>query len=331
MIDKIEFETINWAKFLSKASQNRVLYAFCKNLVDKRQDLLSPKSTENLSRIIKYGDKWLSKLQNTLLFLDRVFSDNHIKYIIAKTYRPISYVTYDVDVFVRPIDYSKAAEVLKSMGYAGKHPGKQAKKQVNLFIPNLLVIDLHKGFSWQGHCYFDESLIWTDVKQRMIADVLCPVPRPEIDVLLGIAHILFERRYITLLDLILVREFQKQVNWNFLIKQSEKYHWKFSLVNLLDILNYINYSLDGEESDFLQDFNIPQQFSSFRVEKPSMPFFLPLSYVFQVFYEKTGSIIRLPGWDLAYYFFTTARYYITCRRRLPYYVEWAPLEDLKWN
>jgi hypothetical protein len=306
-------------KLLAIASKNRVIYAFCQSLVANDNIHISPQAKTNVLTIIKTGHQWLSLLRNTLAFTRQVLFDEKIPFLIVKMYEPNQYVTYDVDVVVHPESYSNAINIFKNKILIGEHPGKQKKTQTDFFSPKFLTIDLHSGFSWQGQVYFDKELIWKNVNFEEIQGISCYVPSVEVKFLLAMAHLLFERRYITLLDILYINYLlNKKPDFKTINNQLNNYGWCHSAFSLLldikNILEALRYESDlGASCQIL-----------------SLPFMLPLPRVLKIFTEKAGHINRIPKWDLSYYFFTTARYYLSLRNRLPYYLEWTPLGDIKW-
>jgi len=333
-IYEVDFQKVNWEKVFRKASQNRVLYAFAKNLMKDGRIHRIPRLRENLSTIISRGEMWLAKLGDTLKFLDSVLPNEGIRYLIVKTHKTIPYVTYDLDILVTPSTYLRTIEAIEKYGRLEKHPGKQWRKQRNFFAPGLLRVDVHKGFSWLGCDYLDVDLPWRNTRKVTIAGVSCEIPGPEAELLLDMAHILFERRYITLLDLICMREtYQESLDWAALLKQPLKYGWSKSFYKLTSIVNELNSKLYPAKQDALMiDYGVlgtPKIPSSHYMGKVDMPYMIPLPVVIGSLRERTSWEGKLPKWDLAYYFLTTFKYYASGRKLLPYYIEWAP--RLKWR
>lgn len=315
-------------KILKKASQNRVLYAFCDYMVKEQNHCLPLKLKEDIHKIVAWGESWQSKLRRTLLFINSFFPEQNIPYLIVKTYRSIPYVTYDVDVLVNPSDFTVLKSKLKHVGNLGKHPGKQTKKQVNFFGSNLLTIDLHEDFSWQGASYMDESIAWRSPRKQEIAGVTCPIPNLEVEFLLEAAHLLFERRYITLLDYIfLCRMSREYLDKHLLLEQVQTHGWGDAFLALVSIVNSVDSFFHDSEHNFR--FQLLPSTLQFGDNVCDMPYFLSPLLISKVFYEKFRKKGHFPKWDYLYYLFTLSRYYVTGKRRYPYYREWAPLELIR--
>lgn len=310
---------------LKEASRNRVLYAFCDKLMKSRSGAMHPFLEENIRKILVNGEQWQSKLRNTLTFVNSFFPQHDIPFLVVKTYRSIPYVTFDVDVLVHPSDFGFVSSKLKEIGELGKHPGKQTKKQVNFFASNQLTVDLHENFSWQGSTYLDDSFAWLNTRKQEIAGVAVPIPSAEVEYLLEAAHLLFERRYITLLDYVYLRRMsQKPLDTQAILKQVQCHGWDNAFTSLMATVNEINYFFEGNELNPAFARN-----GELSIKEFDMPYFLSPLAVVKVFYEKYRKQEYFPKFDFLYYFFTLTRYHISGKRRYPYYIEWFSPERIK--
>jgi len=305
---------------LREASRNRVLYAFCESLVNTQGQSFDSHLKRSVEEILSIGNLWQSKLRQTLLFVNSFFLQHNVPYLVVKTYRSIPYVTFDVDVLVHPSDFTFISAKLKELGELGKHPGKQTKKQINFFTSNQLTVDMHENFSWQGSTYLDGSFAWMNTRKQEIAGVICPISSAEVEFLLEGAHLLFERRYITLLDYIYLRRMSEgPLNTQLLLEQVKNHGWDYAFVSLVAIVNSINHYFEGSDLNF----RLPGSRASECSRKEfDMPYFLSPLFVTKIFYEKYQKKGYFPKFDFFYYFFTLIRYYISGRRRYPYYIEW---------
>lgn len=274
-----------------KLSNNRMLF----------YTLRSSKKDKLTNYYFRIGKHWINKLKKTLIFLDSFFRKHHISYLIVKTYKHIPYVTFDVDVLVKERDFIKSITLFKNQHFdLGKHPGKQSLKQINLFKNGFLTIDLHKGFFWQGKQFFDEQLAWVKTRSAKISDINVSIPNNFIEVLLNLAHILHERRYITYLDYFFLIKELKTIDKTGLLKQADKYAWGSSLRDLLSIIDFIKVNYGSI----------------------NFPYMLPFRLSLKTFTERYKKTRYFPKFDFFYFLFTTLRYYITNKKRLPYYNHW---------
>lgn len=302
---------------LRRASHNRVLYLLVQNLL--YADLSSWEPT--LCDVLFESRKPLAKLADTLAFLSATLPTVGIDYLVVKTYKYIPYVTFDVDVLVRPEQFEHTKQVFAEKGLSIlRHPGESFRKQSNCEREDLLRIDLHQGFYWQESSYLDEDLVWEQPVHRRVGTIEMPTPSLEIEVLLNIAHLLYERRYLTLLDLIYFREaVEEGCRWEMIEARAQEYGWKRSLDIFRSIFDALIEQVWGLEA------------TGPKIELPvqiSLPYMIPLRQVWGFFIEKIQATRTIPWFDVAYYHFATGRYYLTGRARLPFYLHWYPMDKL---
>lgn len=295
---------------LKKASENRVLYEFCQ----KVKKNLPVEAQPQIKKIIKEGNLYLDKLTETLKFIKEL----KFPCLVVKTNRNHCYVTYDVDLLVS----AKNKEELLKIFEVKPHPQGSQRKQINLIRDNLLVVDLHEGFYWQGSDYLDPEMIWQDPQEVLIQGVRVLTPSREVEILLNLVHFLFERRYLTLLEFwYFYDEFKKNFNKDFLFEQAKKYHWSESLEVSLAALETVSREFLGEKNIFS-----PETLSR---DKVTLPFFLTVDEGLKIFWEKLKKRKKLPAYDLGYYLFASLRYYLSGKKLFPYYREWFDFNKLK--
>jgi hypothetical protein len=300
---------------LRRASHNRVLYIMAQNLLR-----IGPAPWEvTLQDVVLEGEKRLNKLSDTLVFLASTLPTVGIDYLVVKTYRYVPYVTFDVDVLVWPEQFENTKQVFAKERLAIlKHPGESVRKQSNCERKDLLRIDLHQGFYWQGFSYLDADLAWQDPVYRQIEGIEAPIPSIEVEVLLNIVHLLYERRYVTLLDLIYFRQAsQEGCRWEIIQTQARKYGWEHSLQNFRAILNSL--------TERVWDTEIAGPKAKLPT-KTNLPYMIPPWQVWGFFFEKARATRSIPWFDFAYYHYATARYYLTGQARLPFYLHWYPID-----
>ena len=329
-IDRIDLEKVDWDRVLRRASSNRLLYYFATNLLDIAEIPASSPLMENLKLVIGEGNKWLSKLKNTLEFINSTFSRASIPFLVVKTYRELPYVTFDVDVLVRPSNIKEAENVLKQKG--AKIKQFEPKLQADVVLPGLLRIDLHTGFFWQGSEFLNASLAWNDLRKRKIQQVNCPTPSLEFELALMMAHILYERWHIPLLECLFIKNNYQKVDWNIILEEAKKYGWYKSLLRFISIVNELNNKLyPWEKSSICQSISRDAKvaFPQSRIESPlTMPYMLSIPYALEIFWERVRNSSHINFFDLGYYLFTTVRYHYTQGQRVPMYHHWFPFDKL---
>ena len=310
-------ENFDLVTLARRASHARVLYLLTKNLLDCEVHSWEPA----LLSIISEGEKQLYTLSATLDFISTTLPAAGIDYLVVKTYKYVPYITFDVDLLVRPEQYEATKLIFAQEGFSIlKHPGESFRKQCNCERDDLLRIDLHQGFYWQQFTYLDEDLIWKQPIYRKMRTIKIPTPSLEIEVLLNIVHLLFERRYVTLLDLIY---FQKAIDegfrWEVIEGQAQKYGWRRSLHFFRNVVNELITEVWGVDIG-MSEIVLPAH--------TSLPFMMSPWSVWGIFIEKICATGTISWFDLAYYHFITVRYYFTGRKRLPFYLHWYSMEKL---
>lgn len=290
---------------LKKASVNRILYELCA----QRKKAKIFKSISKIDQIIKEGDFYLRKLAATLKYINKEFTADKL---VVKTNKIHRYITYDVDLLVKnPKFFVNKLQV-------SAHPQSEKRKQTNLISKDLLTIDLHRGFFWQGSEYLDIEKVWFHPQKVLIQDIAVLTPSREVEVLINLAHLLFERRYLTILEFwYFFDEFKKGLDLGFIFNQAKDYQWIESLQIALAALETLAREYTGEKGIFSS--NILSRRSVY------FPFFFSLSEVLNIFKEKFVKKKEFPMYDIGYYLFATLRYYLSGKKVFPYYREWHRL------
>lgn len=318
-----------WRKLLKIASQNRVLYYFVREVLSQCERSLDDNIHRDLKHIEMEGERWIQRFEDTLNMVHSVLDKAGIPFLVIKTYKFIPYVTIDIDVLVR--EYQTAIHLLGQYGEIKHHPspGKQSsEKQKYVYLKELLKIDLHKAVYWQGYSYIDEDILWEKVKLQKVMKISeTYIPNREVEFLLNAAHILYERRYITLLDfLFLKRVSTEDISWDLIFEQADKYGWRASLVALIRILAQIDYALFNNRPSTFPLFDLCKRRE--RKTLGDLPYHFPIGFGLRVFWDHFRTTSCLAPMDFAYYVFATARHRVTLGNRLPYYLDWFPLKEL---
>ncbi len=321
-----EIKDATFDRLITQASHNRILYLWVSRLMNPSTQLfaLSNKQKQRLDKLLAIGENKLTQLQKTLFFINDTLGEREIPFLVVKTYKPVSYITFDVDLLVTPEEFEATKLALERGGcQIRKHPGESVRKQVNCVKEELLTIDLHQGFFWQGFHYLDQEFVWNSSQYKNIQGVTVPIPRLEVELALAIIHTLYERRYITLLDMLFLRHLdQEGLSLALVNEQAVKYGWYKSGRRFLEIVNSLNQliHLGEKKGGLFQTENTTDNASSLGSVK--WPYFIPWPSVLGFFSEMIRSTGRIPWFDIAYYFFATGRWYLKGKKRLPFYLHW---------
>jgi hypothetical protein len=319
-VDRLLLDKLNFEKLLVKASDNRILKVFADNLLLSNIQL-TKYERGILSNISSDGSKLLKALGDTLKLLDEVFSTNNVDYLIVKTYKYFDYVTFDVDVLVRYEDFDLAKKALSENDVEiTPHPGKntQGLHQRNCFKQGLLKIDLHRKFFWLGIDHIDDDFLWRNTRKEIIGGVSCPIPSIEVDFLLHNKQLIFERRYITLLDFLAIKLFVEDKDnafaWEVIEAMVCKYKWQTGFNKLMAHLNQINKVISGNEILFMTKTEVILN------NNIEFPYIYPFIDDLTVFIEIFARHRKVPFINLAHYVYSWSRYRVNSR--LPFYDHW---------
>lgn len=328
----LDVDDISWDNVLRRASANRVLYLFAKNLL-KMQKNIPPRLLRNLELIMLDGDAYLDKLMTTIEFLNSFFSNANEPYLIVKTYRTLPYITLDVDVLVKRDDLEGLGKALTQKLNGSKLDRSQM--QMHIKSRELLTIDFHKGSFWQADEYIDQDFMWKNYRTQDIQGVECPVPALDAEVALTIAHILHERLHVTLLEFAFIKHSCREVNWDIVLKQAERNGWYKLFLRFVSLMNELNSRIYPQEKEPLIN---EDQFGPKKIVIPrsylghtlAMPYMYQVPYASELFlerlrYKKHFRVHRV----LPYYFYATFRYYRTKKQRPPIYDHWFSFNKLK--
>ena len=189
----------------------------------------------------------------------------------------------DLDVLIRPNDFKKSIELLKTKGYqCSSHDqalgGRIAGMQINLTKPKRIKIDLHQDFTWRKKRYMNIEKIWLNSRQNRIDSTW--------DAFLIMVNVIFEKTYFMPTD------FELFINhWGDIKKSQEfteqtiQYNWNATFINFVKWIE--NQQL-----------------------KPKFPLFLPVKLILYSYQEKSDFV------SLAYYVFFRIRYLVN--QTLPY-------------
>lgn len=323
----------NFKELLLLASQNRILFQFIRKLKINKDFYFS--TSENNRSIINdiYNDgvKKLEAFKKTLIDLKKIFSENNCDLLIPKTFKFYDYVTFDVDILVRYNDFNKAIQILSKNGYSVmSHPGKktQGLHQRNCFKPGMLKVDLHRKFYWLGIEHIDENVTWINTKQqKFFEETFLNTPSLEIDFILNAKQLMFERRYITLLDFLALRESLKyDFNYKLVVNKISEFRWENIFKLLIPYLVFLDEKIYKKDSLF-------RNFYKKEFKKIHKKFNLPLSLSFfddmKTFILIFSKHKKIPYIHIAHYFYSWSRFYMTSR--YPFYDHWYDFSKIIKN
>lgn len=155
------------------------------------------------------------KVKNSLRKIKKLLKGK--KYMIIKTFSSFPHLTNDVDVLVRN----------------GKFPHLLKSKDSWL-------IQIEHEISWMGADAVSNEFAWQNTRPFTFGGEKFLVPNKELDVLIRLAHLVFEEGKIRLGELLHVFQQASKIKWQILAKEAEKMGWPKSFKNMKELLEKLH-------------------------------------------------------------------------------------------
>ena len=225
---------VSYERLMGVAEANKLLITVGDILGENES--ISPSYQERYHRDKQLETNSFDLLRN---FLDLCVI-NELPALTIKSFLPFPYVDSNIDIvavdtqnveryrtlirqlgFVRQRNLADLREPRKEMYY---HEGHGEAEHT---YPKL---HLHRSISWNGIVYLDIVQVWQRHQYRNVANTSIPIPSPEDELLIMAAHVMFENKYITLMDLVYLNWLTSQdLNWDYIIGISQEYAWRDAL------------------------------------------------------------------------------------------------------
>lgn len=313
---------VDWNTVLKTAINNRVLYCFTKSLVNKRPISDYNCNIDVITAIIEDGNVWLKRFFNTLELLDQYIGWEH--FIAIKTFKHYQDITFDVDI-ASSDDISDRISHLREINFELR--GINAGYEYKTTNRDYLTIDYYKDFLFRDRCLLTKSFIYNSPRRHTIHNKYYYLPNIEAELLLCIAQLNFQNRFITLHDFVqitkMILDNKDNLNWDRLLTEVTTNNWNKSLINTLSIIESLYLQLYGKS------LNIP--ITSKKNISCKFPYFIsPISvikYDFELF--RYTFFKKYFVQDLRYLLYEFLSYVI--RKKLPIYRDWINLDYLLKN
>jgi len=328
ILDKREdYEIRNiFYRSMELAQKNRILFCFAKALMEKRlisidTSSLSLKELDYLKGINDIGNLWIQRFNNTLSLLRNTLDLNNI--IIIKTFRFYQDVTFDVDIILNK-SLPNIDNLFGNFGFALK--GINAGHEYKTKSKDYLTIDIYMDHLYKHKRIADIRFV-SDSPRPYTANDGCVyrVPSIEAELMLYIAQLNFQNRFITLNDFLQITKMISNnagsIDWDSVFCSVSKYRWQKGFTNTLSIIASLYYDIYGTALD------VPVKMKK-RINC-SFPYFLSPSSIIGYDREIFGSTFssRLLINDIKYIFYEVLSFHI--RNRLPIYRDWIDLSKLR--
>jgi len=215
--------------------------------------------------------------------------------------------------------------------------GRLDNTQLNCIKKGIINIDMHTQFTWQKKEYLDQELLWSNPRTQKEEGVEILLPPLEVEFLVNAAEVLFERFYLNMLIFLFMKEACLEgMDWHLILGQVEKYGWEKAFSGLMRRVEFFSRKFYGSQT---ADRLFPEEVREYFLQKAGgvklpgkvvLPCFFPRRDVMKLFYERAlhGELDKT---CFAYYWYITGRYFLTRRKRFPYYQDWYPFDRYCWK
>ena len=168
------------------------------------------------------------KTPTEIMRIIRLFHQNHLSYNLFKCEHIFEGAHKNLDIlFEKFSDYRSASKLLEKEGYVLYLPEsvEKYKKMYILFRAGIVTrIHLHRAVAWHGLCVLDKKFIFSHA--RMPAPSIF-VPSPEDQLLIHVAHVVFENLEISDMAARLIRDLvHSPLDWHYLHGILKKEKWR---------------------------------------------------------------------------------------------------------
>lgn len=180
----------------------------------------------------------ISRFKKTPVEIMRIlhlFKQNNLSYNLFKCEHIFEGANKNLDILFKEIpDYSQAASLLEKEGYALYLPERieKYKKMYTFFESGVVTrIHLHREIAWHGLRVLDKKPVFS--RAKMLSSVIF-VPSPEDQLLIHVAHIVFENLSVSAqLSQLINHLTRERLDWAYIHHALEKCGWKSSFNHVL--------------------------------------------------------------------------------------------------
>jgi hypothetical protein len=252
----------DWRHVFRRASVNRVLLPFCRNLASRKEIQNSPQLLETCSAIITKANSRMSLASETLGRIDSSFKQASIPYLLCKTVSAFECVPNDLDILVPEDHYHQASNILGTL-VGDKGRKWQSKDEKGLFEgENFFKTDLHQKFTWLGSQkpFLTSETFFENSREAEFFGSRYPIPGPTHEFMLNSLNVMFERFYITLNLLFTLKRDYPQTDMEKIQEEAERYHWTKALERFLKTVERTQQALAWEKENPLPPLSFPVEY-----------------------------------------------------------------------
>jgi len=233
-----------FSEIYNRASLNKIEQILIEELSLKENCY---KNKTILSKLNEEKDK--RAIYEKILYEVLIFFENeNIRAIPIKSIYPFPYVDADLDIVIIDDDFRSLKDRLIKIGYKDyKSPKREPFKHFFIKEKNRYpLIHIHRQLSWNGIIILDKFQLWEKSVTYDMRYGRIKKPSNEFDILIAVAHCMFENFFITGNDILLFSMI-KDINWTLIMDQAKKFNWSTGLYTYLKIINtYYQYIINNK-------------------------------------------------------------------------------------
>lgn len=258
---------------------------------------------QKIKKIMQKEKENVNCLMDEISNLVKVFNNECIDFLVFKTIKSLQCEITDIDILViNNGELNKARNVLKNLRYHTEPSKKPLSKKKNMYFKiengKEIAVDFHSKISYGG-VILDKDKLWRRRKEIEILNSKIYVPSLEDEILIHVAHILFENGELTLYDVLYFSALlSKNPDINYILEATTEKGFFLPFIHLLYATNMIYNYLYNEnmESPFISIANGFHNKSKifralFKIENRTieMPFpftsFTIFCFLYKLFYD----------------------------------------------
>lgn len=278
----------------------------CKDLINSIKSFLQE---EDFKRI------------GTLQYISDLCKSNNISFLVFKSIAPYYYLQDDIDIYIPDASqFRKSLKVLNTVEYSSDEIFLLA---IHVDKANLTQLDIHNRITWNkvgrsgdGPVLFNSEILWKRRMSIIYHKIKLNIPSPEDEILILLAHAIFQHHYFTLNEIIFIGELVRNniIDYEYLKNTSSEYKW----------LSLMNWSLDLIKMFYEEYWNITLNIPNNNLcnnEKLKSVVHLPISKLIETsyIYKQPNNLLGLIN-QLTYLFIAFYRIiiYFILKHELPF-------------
>ncbi len=218
------------------------------------------KSNKFVNKLLLKLDKRFNDYLGYLKVAAELFSKNNVKFMFVKSNPPFKGFSNDFDLLIpNKVMYDKSISLLKDINYSITH---KINHEIHCFFDGL-TLDVHNKLGWDGFGnggggfrLLDERLIFSNSKLINFFGIKLRVPKVEDEILILMAHSLFQHHYLSLYEFFYISELIKRnnIDLDYIKINSSRFGWWQGAKHVLSLVNSKYYSINN-------NYLLPKSFS----------------------------------------------------------------------